>query len=89
MPATDLSAESCLHYRKAQEYYVWALVIRKCELGPEHPDTAATYNNRAVVFKAQGNYVMALEYYGKALAIRESVLGLKHPDTATTYNDIA
>ena len=42
-------------------------------LGAEHPDTAGTYNNIAIMYKSQGQYDKALEYYGKALAIREKV----------------
>ena len=55
----------------------------------EHPDTATTYNNMAMVYTDQGEYEKALEYYGKALSIRERVLGTEHPATATTYNNMA
>ena len=58
-------------------------------LGSEHPDTAATYDNMAVVYCDQGDYEKALEYHGKALPIRERVLGSEHPSTAMTYNNMA
>jgi len=76
-------------YKPALEYYKKALSIRENVLGKDHPDTAATYNNMAAVYHAQGVYERALEYYGKALAIDEKVSGLEHPSTATTYNNMA
>ena len=39
----------------------------------EHPDTATTYNNMAIVYDNQGQYDKALDCYGKALAIKEKV----------------
>ena len=58
-------------------------------MGKDHPYTAATYNNIALVYDDMGDYDKALEYYGKALEIVESKLGKDHPYTATTYNNIA
>ena len=76
-------------YPKALEWYYKALAIYEKVLGAEHPDTATTYNNIALVYHAQGDYPKALEWYFKALAIFEKALGAEHPDTATTYNNIA
>ena len=76
-------------YDKALEWYGKALDIREKVLDPEHPDTAATYNNMALVYKRQGEYGKALEWYGKALGISEKILGTEHPSTATTYNNMA
>jgi len=76
-------------YELALEYYGKALSIKKKVLGEEHPNTATTYNNIAVVYKNRCNYELALEYYGKALSINEKVLGAEHPDTATTCNNMA
>jgi tetratricopeptide (TPR) repeat protein len=58
-------------------------------LGERHSDTAATYNNMALVFNSQGRHAEALEYHAKALAIKRDVLGERHPDTAATYNNMA
>jgi tetratricopeptide (TPR) repeat protein len=58
-------------------------------LGKDHPDTATTYNNIAVVYDDMGDYDKALEYYEKAKEIYESKLGKDHPFTSTTYNNIA
>jgi tetratricopeptide (TPR) repeat protein len=71
------------------EWYHKALAVYKNMPGIEHSDTAATYNNIAVVYYNQGDYPQALEWYHRALAIREKALGKEHPDTAATYNDIA
>jgi len=76
-------------YGKALEYYGLELAISKKVLGREHPDTAGTYNNMAVVYNDQGEYGKALEYHVLALAVREKVLGREHPDTAETYNNMA
>jgi hypothetical protein len=50
-------------------------------LGPEHPDTAASLNNLAVVYDAQGRYAAAAPLHQQALAISERVRGPEHPDT--------
>ena len=44
-------------------------------MGKDHPFTATLYNNLAVVYEKQGNYVEAMKNYEKALAIGEEVLG--------------
>ncbi len=65
------------------------MAIYEKVLGTEHPDTAATYNNIALVYDSQGDYSKAREWYHKALAICEKVLGTEHPSTAATYDNIA
>ena len=74
---------------KALEYHAKALAIKRAVLGDDHPDTAGTYHNMAVVCKNQGQYDKALGYYEKALAIRRAVFGDDHPHTASTYNNMA
>jgi len=77
------------NYTQALEWYCKALPIRESVLGKNHPDTASTYNNIALVYNHLGDYPKALDWYFKALPVRESVLRKNHPDTATTYNNIA
>ena len=77
------------NYTQALEWYGEALSIREKSLGYEHPDTATTYNNIALVYNNQGDYTRALEWYSKALIIFENTLGTEHPDSAATYNNIA
>ena len=76
-------------YAKALEFYAMCLRVQESVLGKNHPDTATTYNNIALVYDAQGSYDKALEFHAKALAIQEAVLGTNHPDTATTYDNKA
>ena len=58
-------------------------------LGPEHPKTAASLNNLALLYYNQRKYAKAEPLYQRALAIREKVLGPEHPDTATSLNNLA
>ncbi len=74
---------------KALEWYGKALRVGEKVLGMEHPNTATTYNNMALVYTHQGEYKKALEWYGKALKIIEKGLGKEHPNTAKTYNNLA
>jgi tetratricopeptide (TPR) repeat protein len=71
------------------EWHHKALAIREKALGEEHPDTAETYNNIALVYSRQDDYPRALEWYYKALAIQEKALGKEHPRTTIIYNNIA
>ncbi len=64
--------------------YIWERV-----LGKDHPDTATSYNNLAVLYEKQERYQEAEELYKKSLCIREKVLGNNHPDTATSYSNLA
>jgi tetratricopeptide (TPR) repeat protein len=65
------------------------LDIRLDKLGTDHPDVANTYNNMAVVYRAQGDYPRALKYLKMCLDIRLDRLGTDHPDAANTYNNMA
>jgi tetratricopeptide (TPR) repeat protein len=76
-------------YTQALSAYHEVLKIREKVLGKEHPDTAGSYNNIAVVYDHQGDYAKALEWHKKALGIKEKALGKEHPSTATGYNNIA
>jgi tetratricopeptide (TPR) repeat protein len=64
-------------------------VIREKVLGPEHPDTARSLNNLALLLQAQGDIARARPLFERALAICEKALGPKHPDTATSLNNLA
>jgi len=75
-------------YAQAEPLLKRALAIREHVLGAEHPDTAASYNNLAQLYRLLGEYKQAEPLYQCALAIREHVLGAKHPDTAFTLHDL-
>jgi len=76
------------NYDKALEWLKYALMFNEKVYGKEHPNTAFTYNNIALVYHAQGKYDSALEYYGKDLTVSEIIFGETHPNIATTYNNI-
>ena len=76
-------------YSAARPLFERALAIYEKVLGPEHPDTATSLNNLAVLLQAQGDLAGARPLYERALAIREKVLGPEHPDTATSLNNLA
>jgi len=65
-----------------------ALAIREQTLGPEHPDTARSLNNLAVLYHDMGAYAKAEPLYLRALAIREQALGPEHRDMATSLNGL-
>lgn len=75
-------------YSQARPLFQRALNIRETVLGPEHPDTARSFNNLGDLFNAQGDSTRALSHYERALAIRRKVLGGNHADTAESLNNI-
>ena len=58
-------------------------------LGAQHPDVAASLNNLALLYRAQGRYGEAEPLYQRALAIYEAVLGTQHPYVAASLNNLA
>jgi tetratricopeptide (TPR) repeat protein len=69
--------------------YEEMLQILESELGPEHPDVAATLNSLAGLYESMGEYEKAFPLYQRALDIREKVLGPQHPDVADSLNSLA
>ncbi len=66
-----------------------AAEIRERILGEDHPATADSKSNLAVLCEKQGKFTKAESLHLRSLAIREKVLGLEHPDTASAYNNLA
>jgi tetratricopeptide (TPR) repeat protein len=75
-------------YSKALEWYNKSLVIKERVLGTDHPSTADTYNNIALVYGSQGKYVEALEWYNKALSIYKKIFGENYEFTKTVQDRI-
>ena len=75
-------------YKEAEPVHLRLISLREALYGPDHPDTAESYNNIGVVYRIQGDYAKALEYYGKASGIWARVLGPDYPSTASSYNNI-
>jgi tetratricopeptide (TPR) repeat protein len=76
-------------YRGAEHPLTRALAICEAVLGAQHPDVAASLNNLAELYRAQGRYEEAAPLYQRALAICEAVLGAQHPDVAASLNNLA
>jgi tetratricopeptide (TPR) repeat protein len=76
-------------YAEARPLYERALSIREKVLGPEHPHTATSLNNLAVLRYNSGDLAAARPLFERALAVREKVRGPEHPDTATSLNNLA
>ena len=76
-------------YAKAEPLFEQALQIRKQVLGPEHPDTASSLNNLALLNVRIGDYAKAEPLLQQALQIFKKVLGPEHPETATALSNLA
>jgi tetratricopeptide (TPR) repeat protein len=76
-------------YSQAAQLYCDALAIREKALGPEHPDTAVSLNNLAVLLNDQGDLVGARSLHERALAINEKARGQTHKDTNRTRSHLA
>jgi tetratricopeptide (TPR) repeat protein len=76
-------------YSQAARLLRDTLAIREKTLGSEHPLTATTLSNLALVLQGQGDLAGARPLQERALAIHEKALGPEHPQTATTLNNLA
>jgi tetratricopeptide (TPR) repeat protein len=76
-------------YATARPLFERALGIREKMFGPEHPDTATSLNNLAVLLQSQGELAAARPLYERALAIREKSFSPEHPDPAASLNNLA
>ena len=57
--------------------------------GPDHPDTATSLSNLAVLYRTQGKYDLAEPLYKHSLLILEKTLGPDHPRTIKVSEDLA
>jgi CHAT domain-containing protein/Tfp pilus assembly protein PilF len=76
-------------YADAERLGRQLLEVRRRWLGEGHLGTAESYNDLALVLRAQGKLVEAEALHRQALAIRLKVLRENHPHTATSYNNLA
>jgi tetratricopeptide (TPR) repeat protein len=76
-------------YVEARPLKERALAMRENALGPEHPHTATSLNNLALLLQDQGDLAGARPLYERTLAICEKALSPEHPDTATSLNNLA
>jgi tetratricopeptide (TPR) repeat protein len=64
-----------------------ALALQEAELGPDHPQVAATLQGLATNLNNLAAYPEALAANARSLAIRESVLGPQHSDVARSLTN--
>ncbi len=76
-------------YFEAQPLLERALAVSEKALGPDHPDTATSLNNLALLLWEQGHPESAQPLHERALTIREKALGPEHPATAESLNNLA
>jgi tetratricopeptide (TPR) repeat protein len=74
---------------EALDYLQRGLAVRLASLGEQHPDTASSYNDLAIVYRELGRTKDAVAALEGAIAILENVFGESHPRVATAYNNFA
>jgi len=70
------------------EYYQKALAIREKVLGLEHPDTATSYNNIAILYYTMQKHQEAAKMMQKAIDVWEKVLPANHPNLINAKRDL-
>ena len=65
------------------------LEIQEATLGRQHPSTAVTIGNLAMLLEDKGELKEAEGMYKEVLAIEEATLGHDHPETAATRRNLA
>jgi tetratricopeptide (TPR) repeat protein len=76
-------------YSQAELLVREVLEIREKALGPEHPDTAGSLNDLAVLLLQQGDSAGARPLLERSLTIKEKELGPEHLDTAISLDNLA
>lgn len=77
-------------HQDAQDVYDRALKIRLEKLGPDHHETASTWNNMGDNYRLQGMNEEAMDCLQEALRIKlmSPALGPNHPGTVTTFANL-
>ncbi len=76
-------------YAEAEALYQHALALHEKAFGPEGPETAASLNNLAALYRSTSRYEEAEPLFRRALGIRNKALGPDHPGTAESLNNLA
>lgn len=69
-------------------YFESLAKINENVLGEEHPSTAISYNNLALLYGSMGAYEKVEPLYEKSLDIKKRILGENHMHTATAYSNL-
>ncbi len=76
-------------YAAAEPHLQRAQLLRRRELGEEHPDTLASMNSLAILYWNQGRYDEAEALCVTTLEIRRHILGEEDPTTLGSMNLLA
>jgi tetratricopeptide (TPR) repeat protein len=76
-------------WAEAEKWSKACLQMTEKRCGAEHPDTASSLNNLALLYRAMGRYPEAEPLYLRSLSIDEQQLGAGHPSTAMSLNNLA
>jgi len=76
-------------YAQAEPLYQRALDIRERVLSSDHPDTAASLDHLAGLYRVMGQYEKAEPLFQRALDIKERVRGPDHLSIEITLNNLA
>ncbi|MBD1810363.1 tetratricopeptide repeat protein [Microcoleus vaginatus DQ-U2] len=82
-------AEGQSLWAEAEKWFKACLQMTEKCCGADHPNTAMSLNNLALLYYAMGRYPKAEPLYVRSLAIREQKLGAEHPYTAMSLNNLA
>jgi hypothetical protein len=73
----------------ARPYFEQSLEIRRKVLGEEHPDTALSLNNLAILCYYVGDLKEAVEFMNHVVMIFNKILGPQHPHTESARKNLA
>ncbi len=76
-------------YPQARPLFERALAIQEEVFGPDHPQTAASLNNLALLLMDEGDFVASRPLFERALAIDEARFGPHHSDVGRDLNNLA
>jgi CHAT domain-containing protein/tetratricopeptide (TPR) repeat protein len=76
-------------FRQAIRFAEQAVNKRRRLLGDQHPDTATSLGNLALMYESLGDYAKAEPLYRQAPEIDKRALGETHPKYATDLNNLA
>jgi len=76
-------------WESAEAHLQDRLQMTEHRMGLDHPHTATSLDNLALLYQSMGFYGEAEPLCARSLKIREERLGPDHPDTATSLSNIA
>lgn len=80
-------AKAQSRWQEAEPLYNRSIQICEAQLAPDHPATATSLNNLALLYEAMGRYSEAEPLYLRTLQIFINCLGENHPHTQTAWNN--